>query len=128
MMAASVHKWGIKEAQFRPRFLKACSKGLVTFESFEDLKKGMMDRLVVPTKLGEEAIRDIGILQGGDYSYFRYMDPIEAQKDPTYLDRFCPSKITVQGGGNGYTKEQLQKMGVMQTRGGAEPRGYFRGF
>jgi hypothetical protein len=85
----------IKEVDFRPRFLKACQKGLVSFESWGDLEKHRLARTVVALPKCVDMIRDVQIYLGGDYSYYKYFDPyVNYEKNPEKMDRFLKGPLT----------------------------------
>ena len=84
---------GLHEPQFRPRFMRMCSSGLVTFESWKEMEKDIRNRKVIHTAKTIAAIRDLGIFHGGDKYYYSTFMPEENYKDdPSKLDRFSDHK------------------------------------
>ena len=89
----------LRERDFWPRFVKACGKGLVTFEGWDDLFKHRLARTVVSLPHSVEVIRAVQIAQGGDRHYYTYFDPYEDyERNPHKLDRFLKGPVKAKGG------------------------------
>lgn len=98
MMVSSLFGNRVKEADFFPRFVKACSKGLVTLQGWDDLDKGRRERIVVSLPKCVDMIRDVQIAMGGEYHYYKYFDPYEDyEKNPHKMDRFLKGSFTMKG-------------------------------
>lgn len=98
-LASSMFRWRIPEPVYRPRFLKVCAKGIVTYDRWEDLFKNIKMRPVMITRKGAALIAAIGMAEseGKDLEAWRWhsmFDPFENYaKNPHLLDRFLPGKI-----------------------------------
>lgn len=103
----------LSEAVYRPRFIEACTKGFVTFQSWDDLKKQFLHRKVVYGPRCVQAIKDIAIFEGGDYAFYKYFDPTrDYSKNPDELDRFGKANIRAP-----LEPEKIRMMQNMQRRG-----------
>jgi len=98
----------LTEKIYWPRFLKACSRGLITFQGWDDLSKIRLMRTVVALPRSVDAIRDIQIALGGDYSYYRYFDPyVDYEKNPEKMDRFLKGPMTVESSARQIGRKKL---------------------
>ena len=90
----AIHKGKITETVFRPRFLKLCRRGLITWTDWSQAYDNFKNRTVTETRRGEAAIRDMAIIGGGDYSFYKNFDP----RDMSTLDKFTPGMQKVKMG------------------------------
>ena len=98
----------VLEKDFWPRFIRACRHGFVTYTDWEELKKHKLAQRVVEAPRGVQAIRDVQILQGGDYNYYRNFNPyIDYEKNPEAMDEFLPGPVNIKGGQRTMAQEQL---------------------
>lgn len=87
----------IREKDYRKRFLSLCARGLVTLQDWKQLKVDLRARTVVDLVKGTDAIRDVQILLGGDYSYYKNFDPyVDYEKNPEKMDRFLKGPMKVE--------------------------------
>jgi hypothetical protein len=92
-MVSSLFKFKISPNIFKPRYLRLCRKNLITIEDWRQMDVHLKMRKTVVTPRGVEILRDLGILFGGDYSYYRYLNPFENYAShPERLDRFLPRR------------------------------------
>lgn len=99
-LANSMFKWRIPETIYRPRFMGVCGKGLVTYSSWDDLKKYVKMRPVFITRKGAEVIAAIGMMESERsnndeaWRWNNMFDPFENYaKNPGRLDKFLPGKL-----------------------------------
>ncbi len=85
MVNSLLKKDRLSEPDFRKRFLKACQKGLIAPVGIGEFTKGFRDRRYITTPHGVQAIRDVNIETGGDFSYYKNFDGTSAG-----LDKFLP--------------------------------------
>jgi hypothetical protein len=110
MMVSAMFGHRINERAFFPRFVRACGKGLISVEGWEDLAKHRLARKVVALPKSVEAIREVQIILGGDYSYYKYFDPYENyEKHPEKMDRFLKGPVKGRGGQKPINKKELFK-------------------
>lgn len=108
MEVSALFGHSVRERHFWPRFLKACGKGLVSFESWDDMGAHRLARRVVAMPYSVEMIRDVQIAQGGDYDYYRYFDPYENyEKNPHKMDRFLKGPVKDQNTGKKMGRKKL---------------------
>jgi len=84
----SMHGFRMREWMFRPRFLRMARRGLITWTDWDQSLDHFKNRKIVETLRGLSAIRDMAILNGGDYSWYRHFDP----RDLSTLDKYMPDK------------------------------------
>ena len=102
----------IKEHHYRPRFLSMCSRGLLTFKDWKDLKVDLRARTVIECKRGVDAIRDAQIFLGGDAHYYKYFDPyIDYEKNPQAMDRFLKGPMTIES-----KPRQMEKKALFEAQ------------
>ena len=96
----------IPESMFRPRFLKACDKGLICWADTQQVWENWKERKFILTKRGEEALRTWNIAYGGDYAYNKYFDGSEDS-----LDKNMPGKKTrtIVGGNSTGTRSKAEQ-------------------
>jgi len=59
---------------FKPRFDKICQQGFLSLVGVDEVWNNPKERRYMVTKRGRAAVADMGILNGGDYHYYRNFD------------------------------------------------------
>lgn len=77
---------------FKPRFDKICQQGFLSLVGVDEVWNNPKERRYMVTKRGRAAVADMGILNGGDYHYYRNFDGSASS-----LDKFLNKKVVIQG-------------------------------
>ena len=114
---SSMMRFQIRDKYFRPIFLSCCEQGLITFPSWDELKKDLRIRKAILKPRGAAAISDIGIMHGGDEHWYRNFDPFEDYaKHPERLNKLGRGLATAQQGGPRPKNNVIMKDAIEQIR------------
>jgi hypothetical protein len=104
----TMNKWQFSEAEFRQKFLRLCRRGLLTWTNWDQAYDHFKNRTLTETMRGQNAIRDMAIFAGGDYSYYKNFDP----RDLSTLDKFTPGMQKIKTGrGRTLSREEAIRWG-----------------
>lgn len=92
----------VPERFFAPRFHRILEKGLLVLSDPSETRNHPKNRRYAVTKKGRAAITDMGIINGGDYHYYRNFDGTSSS-----LDKFLTKKVVIQSRGKEYKFEDV---------------------
>lgn len=98
----SMSKGKVPESMFAPRFRKMLHKGLLALADTREVTNHPKNKRYKITQKGRSAVTDMGILNGGDYHYYRNFDG-----SSTSLDKFLTKKVVIQSRDKEYKFDEI---------------------
>ena len=110
-LVSSMNHFRLPESVYRPKFLKLCERGLITWVNDEEGEKHFKDRKFKITEKGNSLVRDIQIAYGGDYSFYKNFS-----NDGSNLNKYLGQKVSI----TNTREDALRARGLMNGKMRAE--------